>query len=386
VAFICDGFEIGGQELGCLALMQRLDRTQFTPYLYTFRPGSLLKHAAALGIPIMIGHDKPVSDRSWNVADEAARNEYRGRLAASLRADRIDACLLYAWPDAIVAARHANVRAIIERVDGISLATRLTDKSECARVICEANAIRDVILAQRRLLKCDPQKIVVIRNGIDLARFDPRRYDRDQCRAALGFAPHDFVIGAISRLAPEKNLEHLLRAFAFLICNYAESGVGTVRAMIAGPDGGSRPRLEAEAARLGIADRVKFLPATSEVPELLRALDIFAITSFYEGVPFALLEAMAMGLPIVATQVGAIPEVIDGNGFLVSVLHPEDAANAFYQLHSNIPQRRDLAARSRDLAQRYDVSGMVREYEAVLHSALGEIPTDAATEASRQEP
>jgi glycosyltransferase involved in cell wall biosynthesis len=144
--------------------------------------------------------------------------------------------------------------------------------------------------------------------------------------------------------------------------------------------------LEAEAARLGIADRVKFLPATSEVPELLRALDIFAITSFYEGVPFALLEAMAMGLPIVATQVGAIPEVIDGNGFLVSVLHPEDAANAFYQLHSNIPQRRDLAARSRDLAQRYDVNGMVREYEAVLHSALGEIPTDAATEASRQEP
>ena len=386
VAFICDGFEIGGQELGCLALMQRLDRTQFAPYLYTFRPGSLLKDAAALGIPIMIGHDKPVSDRSWNVADETARKEYHERLAAALRADRIDACLLYAWPDAIAAARHANVRAIIERVDGISLATRLPDKSACDRVICEANAIRDVILAQHRLLKCDPRKIVVIRNGIDLARFDPGRYDRDQCRAALGFAPHDFVIGAISRMAPEKNLEHLLRAIAFLVCNYAESGVRTVRAMIAGPDGGSRMRLEAEAARLGIADRVKFLPATSEVPQLLSALDVFAIPSFYEGVPFALLEGMAMGLPIVATQVGAIAEVVDGNGFLVSVLHPEDAANAFYQLHSNITQRRDLAARSRDLAKRYDVNRMVREYEAVLHSALGENPTDVGTEASRQEP
>ena len=386
VAFICDGFEIGGQELGCLALMQRLDRTQFAPYLYTFRPGSLLKDAAALGIPIMLGHDKPVSDGSWNAADETARAEYRERLAATLRADRIDACLLYAWPDAIAAARKANVRAIIERVDGLSLATRLPDKSACARVICEANAIRDVILAQRRLLKCDPRQIVVIRNGIDLARFDPSRYDRDQCRAALGFEPHDFVIGAISRLAPEKNLEHLIRAIAILICNYAESGVRPVRAMIAGPDGGSRMRLEAEAARLGIADRVKFLPATSEVPELLRALDIFALTSFYEGAPFALLEAMAMGLPIVATQVGAIPEIIDGNGFLVSVLHPEDAANAFYQLHSNLPLRRELAARSRELALRYDVNRMVREYEAVLHSALGENPADVDTEASRQEP
>ena len=386
VAFICDGFEIGGQELGCLALMQRLDRTQFVPYLYTFRPGSLLKDAAALGIPIMIGHDKPVSDRSWNVADETARKEYRERLEAALRADRIDACLVYAWPDAIAAARHTNVRAIIERVDGISLATRLPDKSACDRVICEANTIRDMILAQRRLLKCDARQIIVIRNGIDLARFDPGRYDRDQCRAALGFGPQDFVVGAISRLAPEKNLELLLRAIAFLVCNYAESGVRQVRAMIAGPDGGSRMRLETEAARLGIADRVKFLQATSEVPELLRALDVFALTSFYEGAPFALLEAMAMGLPIVATQVGAISEMIDGNGFLVSVLHPEDAASAFYQLQSNIPLRRDLAARSRDLGKRYDVNRMVREYEAVLHSALGENPAEARAEAPEQKP
>jgi len=145
-------------------------------------------------------------------------------------------------------------------------------------------------------------------------------------------------------------------------------------------------RLETEAARLGIADRVKFLQATSEVPELLRALDVFALTSFYEGAPFALLEAMAMGLPIVATQVGAISEIIDGNGFLVSVLHPEDAASAFYQLQSSIPLRRDLAARSRDLGKRYDVNRMVREYEAVLHSALGENPAEARAEAPEQKP
>ena len=94
VAFICDGFDIGGQELGCLALMQRLDRTQFVPYLYTFRPGSLLKDAAALGIPIMIGHDKPVSDRSWNVADETGRKEYRERLEArsALTASMLACC------------------------------------------------------------------------------------------------------------------------------------------------------------------------------------------------------------------------------------------------------------------------------------------------------
>lgn len=377
VAFICDTFDLGGQELGCLALMQRIDRTRFAPYLYTFRPGGLLKDAAALGIPIMIGHDKPASDPSWTDADEAARMEYRERLAARLRSDRIDACLVYAWPDGIAAARQAGVRAILERVDGISLAGRISDKSACTRVICEAKAVRDVILAQRRLLKCRREQIVVICNGIDLARFDPSRYDREQCRAALGLTPQDFVIGAVSRLAPEKNLEHLLRAIEILINRYADGSSGKIRAVIAGPDAGSREYLEAEADRLGIGNQVTFVGSTSRVPELLRALDVFAITSFYEGAPFALLEAMAMGLPIVATHVGAIPEIIDGNGYLVSVLHPENVAKALYQLLSNIALRCDLATRSHHFGMRYDVNRMVLKYEAVLLTAVQEKPADA---------
>lgn len=378
-AFICDSFELGGQELGCLALMQRLDRTQFAPYLYTFRPGSLLKDAAALGIPIMVGHDKPTSDRSWNGADDAARKEYCDRLAARFRADGIDVCIVYAWPDAIAAAQQAGVRAILERVDGISLANRLADKSACARVICEAKTVRDVILAQRRILKCRREQLVVIRNGIDLARFDPSRYDRDRCRAALGFTTEDFVIGAVSRIAPEKNLEHLLRAIEILIRVYAKGAAGAVRAVIAGPDGGSRERLEMEAARLGIAEKVKFVGPTGEVPELLSGLDIFAITSFYEGAPFALLEAMAMKLPIVATAVGAIPEIIDGNGILVSVLHPEVAARAMSQLQSDLALRRRLATRSRVLGMRYDVNRMVRQYEAVILRALQEKSAETGT-------
>jgi len=155
--------------------------------------------------------------------------------------------------------------------------------------------------------------------------------------------------------------------------------------VIAGPDDGSRKYLGAEAARLGIADRVKFLGRTAAVPELLRALDVFAITSFNEGAPFALLEAMAMELSIVATHVGAIPEIIDGNGYLVSVLHPEETARALYQLLSNISLRCDLATRSRHLGLRYDVNRMVRKYEAILLSALREKPAEAPIVPSEHE-
>jgi glycosyltransferase involved in cell wall biosynthesis len=384
VAFICDNFELGGQELGCLALMQRLDRARFAPYLYTFRPGSLLKDASALGIPIMVGHDKPGADRSWGEADETARKEYRGRLAARLRDDRIDACMLYAWPDGIAAAQEAGVRAIIERVDGISLTSRIADKSACTRIICEAKTVRDVILAQRRILKCRREQVTVIRNGIDLARFDPSRYDRDKCRAALGFTPRDFVIGAVARMAPEKNLEHLLRVVEALTYRYETFGT-PVHGVIVGPDGGSREHLESEAERLGIAKRMKFLEPRAEIPELLMALDTFAITSFYEGAPFALLEAMAMGLPIVATAVGAIPEIIDGNGVLVSVLHPEVTARAIGQLLCDIALRRYLAARSRVLGKRYDVNRMVQMYEAMLLGELQEKSADAPLPATDPE-
>lgn len=384
VGFICDGFGLGGQELGCLALMQRLDRTRFAPYLYTFRPGSLLKEVAALGIPIIMGHDKPASDRSWNAADEAAREKYRERLGNRMHFDRIDIGMVYAWPDAIPAAREARVRALIERVDGINLATRIADKSAFDRIICEAKTVRGVLLAQRRLLNCDARQVVVIRNGIDLARFDPSRYDRDRCRAALGMGARDFVIGTIARLAPEKNLAHLLRSVAVLVRNYSSNGA-IIRVIIAGPDGGSRDDLEAEARRLGIGDRIRFVEPTKGVPELLRALDAYAMTSFYEGAPFALIEAMAMGLPLVATTVGAIPEIIDGNGLLVSVLEPEDAAKAFYQLVSNIGLRHSLASRSRVVAARYDINRMVEKYEAVLLGALREKSVQLGTTASSEE-
>jgi len=378
VGFICDTFELGGQELGCLALLRRLDRNRFAPHFYTFRPGNLLDDIAALDIPIVVGHHKPASDKTWTAADTAARHAWREQLTVHLRADRIDVCIIYAWREGVESARAAEIGAIIERVDGIDLGSRIADKSACTRIICEARAVRDVILAQRTILKCRREQFKVIRNGIDLERFDPRRYDRDQCRAVLGFGAREFVIGALSRLAPEKNLGHLLRGIAEFVHRYDESN-DRVRAVIAGPDCGSLESLKAETAHLGIAERVRFLPATSDTPQTLRAFDVFAMTSLFEGVPFALLEAMAMGLPIIATPVGAIPETIDGNGFLVSVQRTEDIVQAILQMRSDRDLVRALGERSRTLSKKFDVNRMVREYEATIAGVVRRRPVDTAS-------
>ena len=371
VALVVDQFEVGGQEVGCLELLRRLDRTRFRPSLHAFRPGDLLGEAETLGIPIFLGHDKPGLDRTWTARDAAARRAYRPRLTAALREEAIDACLVYAWPEGISAAREAGVRAVVERIDGPPLLGRIPDKSPCDRIICESKAIRDLLRVQRGLLHCPMSRVRVIPNAVDTVRFDPARYDRGECRARLGLDDRAVAIGAVGRLAPEKQLEHLLQAVALLV-EAQPAAAGQVAVILVGPDGGARPALEARTQALGLSGQVRFLGSRRDVPEVLRALDVYALTSLYEGVPLALLEAMAMGLPVVATQIPSITEVVDGNAYLVGSLQPWDTAAALRALVGDPGQRARLGRRSRHLACRWGLDAMVRRYETVLVEALAD--------------
>jgi glycosyltransferase involved in cell wall biosynthesis len=380
VGVICNNFAIGGQEIGCLSVLRGLDRSSFLPYLYTFRGGRLLPEARALGIQIVVGDPRPgisylvcadyphlkVTPR--NRRDGRLRTRFRKQMAESLRANKIDVCLIYAWRDGVDAAREANVPAMVERTDGVVLANKIHDKSPFDKVICESRTIRDLILAQREVLRCRRDQLVLIPNGVDLIRFNPDRYDRARCRKALGIGSDDFVIGTVARLAPEKNLAYLLRAVEVLVKTVGQR-TPRIKIVIAGPDRGSKAELRAETKRLKIADRVKFIGPRSDVPEVLRAFDVFAITSITEGTPFAVLEAMAMGLPVVATPVGSVPEIIDGNGYLVSLLDPLDATSALIDLWEHPQLKIRYGNRSRRLAQKHDLNRTIRRYEDVLRAA-----------------
>lgn len=368
VGFLCDVFELGGQEQGCLEVLRRLDRRRFKPYLYTFRAGKLLREVERLRIPIFLGSRKRPSDQSWTAADTIRRKQYNRQLTAKLRKDRIDVCIVYAWIEGAAVAHQAGIRAVVERVDGFELISRVRDKSPYHRIICESHTIRNILLAQRELLRCRARQLVVIPNGIDLRRFNPARYNRNQCRKALRLGPEEFVIGSVSRLAPQKNLEHLLRAAKLLIQRAPRAA--RIRIIIAGPDGGSRKALMALARRLRIAKNVRFLGARTDIPQVLRALDVFTMPSFHEGTPFAMLEAMAMGLPIVASQVGSIPEIIDGNGYLICVLSPAETHNALLELLASPSLRTRLGHRSLKLARRYNVDEMIKQYESALVDAV----------------
>lgn len=198
-------------------------------------------------------------------------------------------------------------------------------------VTVSAADLRD--LRRRRLLGAESG--VHIPNGIDTARFAPG--DRNAARAHLDLPSEPFVVGTVSRLVAGKAVDDLIEAVLSTL---------ELRLVIAG-DGPMRGQLEALAARGG--DRVRFLGPRDDVPDVLRALDVFVLPSLWEGEPVALLEAMACGLACVATSTSGAKEVLQEGklGVLVDIGKPEAISDALLYLQRNPTARAQLGTEAR---------------------------------------
>ncbi|CUS31742.1 putative Uncharacterized glycosyltransferase YpjH [Candidatus Nitrospira nitrificans] len=146
-------------------------------------------------------------------------------------------------------------------------------------------------------------KVSCIRNGVDLTRVKTTSSGA-HLRKQLGISSSEFVIGSVGRLTPVKGLEYLIRAVS------KNKGPRERKLLIVG-DGPLRPALEGLAREVGVAGRVLFLGARNDVYDLMGVFDVLALPSLHEGVPMVLLEAMAMAVPIIASRVGGIPEILD---------------------------------------------------------------------------
>ena len=157
------------------------------------------------------------------------------------------------------------------------------------------------------------RRIQVVYNGIDLSRFSLSS-DGTVTKQRLGLADDDHVIGIIARLDPIKNHAMLLRAFPQILEKIPDTYL-----LIVGPDGPEKENIERLIISLGITENVRLLGARNDIADLLQACDVFALSSFSEGTSVTLLEAMAAAVPIVATNVGGNPEVIENKvtGYLV---------------------------------------------------------------------
>jgi glycosyltransferase involved in cell wall biosynthesis len=207
----------------------------------------------------------------------------------------------------------------------------------------------------------------VIHHGAELSEFDPATPDsRARARSGLGLTQEAPVVGTVGNFTPKKDHRTLLEATA----RVAPSHRG-LRLVLVGT-GPLERKLQHISESLGLEDRVVFAGSRDDVAELLPAFDVFALSSRNEGLPISLLEAMAVGLPCVATSVGGVPEVItDGSeGLLVPPGDPAGLADALNKLLSDSSHRTSAGARAARTARRFDNAAAVRKIEELYRDAL----------------
>ncbi len=228
-------------------------------------------------------------------------------------------------------------------------------------IIAVSSSIRTFLCREEGVL---PDKISVIYNSVDLSRFSPRNDEsaRKESRRRWGLPVEALIVGGVGRLHYQKNFPLFLQVAAEVCAQLPQ-----VIFAIAG-EGPERAALEGLSRQLGIADRVRFLGFVKEMPELYQGLDLLLLTSHFEGTPLTVLEAMAMGVPVVASQVDGVAEVLEGSrdGILV----PPGRRDLFVQEVCRVLQDQDLRQRlsragQEKARQHFSAEAMVRQVEAL---------------------
>lgn len=212
-----------------------------------------------------------------------------------------------------------------------------------------------------------PEQYRLIRSGIEVTAYRDVAISREQARARLGLPGDAFVIGSVGRLCEQKAPLDLLEAFVPVARLRPEA-----RLVFVG-DGSQRAELEAAIAKAGLGARVVLAGLRRDVPELMRAFDVFALASRWEGLPRVFPQAMAAGLPIVATMVDGAPDVITPgvNGWLVQVGDMDTMAQRLGALAADPETARRMGAAGRARVDEFSAQRMVHELSA-LYSGLAQ--------------
>jgi glycosyltransferase involved in cell wall biosynthesis len=338
-AYVIGALGKGGAEYQLYELLRLLDRTRFAPRVFSLAPGGYwAEPIRGLGIT--------VEELARGGSADVAR---LGRLRAALRAFAPDLLHTVMWSGnsygrlaalglgipAVIAAE----RNVIRRPRWQVLIERLLDRMTDGYVVnSEAIAVE---LSERGGLA--RRKITVVPNGIDLGALPPLTIDRHAARRVAGFDPARRLVAQVGRLTAQKDYPTFLRAAVRIAARHPD-----VDFLVVG-SGELQVELERLAAALGLGTRVRFTGLRHDVPALLGGVDVLTLTSRYEGLPNVVIEAMAAGAVVVATDVGGCRDVVvDGiTGALVPPAEPEAVSAAVVGILEDAARAERLAQAAR---------------------------------------
>ena len=234
------------------------------------------------------------------------------------------------------------------------------------RAVAVSGSTRDFLIRERHL---PASKVHLIWNGAPLDEFAPVAPEQARAlRQELGIAADALVIGVVGRLNEQKGHRYLIQAVPRVLAQVPQA-----RFLIVG-DGDLLGELRQRAASLAVSDRVVFAGHRSDVPAVLGAVDVFCISSTYEGTPLALFEAMAARKAIVSTAVDGCREILEDRvtGLLVPPADPEALARALVEVLAKADLRESLARSAQAASSRYDIRTCVSRMESLYDDVLTE--------------
>ncbi len=370
----------GGAQEHVYTLLARLDRTRYEPLVLSLSDGSTVHRLRAAGFRVVV-LDEPDDARAVRlVAEELAAYDadvvhnhmYRAEVIGTRAALALGEAGL-PRPYVVGTVHSSRVRSLEDR----EILRHLTPQMD--RLIAVSRAIQAKLEHEHR----EGAPVTLIYNGVDLERY---AHQEPCCTLPdeYGFAPGTPIVGTVARLEPEKGHPTLLEAWRIVVDRVPEA-----RLLIVG-EGSRRADLEAQARTLGLlgeecTDRacvgtrharpgakVVFTGRREDVPAVVAALDVAVLPSYREAQGITILEAMALGRPVVASNVGGIPEMVeDGRtGLLVPPHDPVALADAIVRLLTDHPFADILARAGHDLVhERFCVERMVAGIETIYDEA-----------------
>lgn len=300
---------------------------------------------------------------------------FKAKVVAShaklIQADVIHAHLPIAGITARIAGRISGIPVVYtehnlqERYHTLTRLANVYTLPWCARVLCVSEDVTQSVL--RNIKR--PAKTTTLLNGVNTERFDPFLFNRMEVRQRLNISADAPVMGTVAVFREQKRLSDWLR-----LAHAVWKELPNAHFFILG-DGPQEATLKSKAFSLGMKDCVHFPGRLTEIRPWLAAMDVYTLTSHFEGLPVAMLEAMSMKLPICATMAGGIPEVVRENteGFMVPLGSTEDLFRPIVKLLQDNELRFKMGKNARQrVIEQFSIERMARELEGVYESVYQE--------------
>jgi glycosyltransferase involved in cell wall biosynthesis len=361
--------KIGGGESHLLNLVESLDRERFEPFVLSFTEGPMIQRLQAMGVEThVIYTEKPFDFRVWGKVKE---------LLADLQPDIIHCHGTRATSNVISAARSLGI-PVVYTIHGWSFHQDQPFLLKKMRILGERYITRRTdlnIAVSRANGRAGEENITGFRYelvfyGIDQQKFSPSAdVKRPDVRAELGIPAEVTLVLFIARFTLQKQPLAMIEAF-----RRASSEVGNLRLLMVG-DGELKAASVALAKKYNLGDKLIFQSFRQDVPDVLAAADIFVLPSLWEGLPIGLLEAMAMGKAVIASDVDGTVEVLEDevNGRLARTKElVESVTRALVDLGKDSEKRRRLGkAAAESINEKYNVGRMTGQIEGLYLDVLG---------------